>query len=100
VKQRHIRPGDELRSDEVIVIRGGEFDRAVLRSDAVRYHSIYGTYGISVVAARDVTVDELAQQPPLIRFDVLTLVELVSSEPRVSGARTDRTEPSAFHSCL
>jgi hypothetical protein len=28
-------------------------------ADAVRYHSIYGTYGISVFAVRDATVDEL-----------------------------------------
>jgi hypothetical protein len=41
VKQRHVRSGDDLRGDEVIVIGGGELDPAVLRSDAVRDHSIY-----------------------------------------------------------
>lgn len=44
-----------------------------LRADASRYHSIYGVYGVSVFAARDVSVDEPAQQPPLIRFDTLVL---------------------------
>jgi hypothetical protein len=31
-------------------------------------------FGISVFALRDATLDELAQQPPLIRFAALTLV--------------------------
>lgn len=35
-----------------------------------------GTFGISVYAARDVSVDELAQQAPLVRFGVLTLVRV------------------------
>jgi hypothetical protein len=46
----------------------------VLRSDAQRNAAVYGSYGISVFAARDVTVDELAQQVPLIRFAELTVV--------------------------
>jgi len=66
MKQRYLRVGDELGDDEVIVVRGGELNVDALRSDARRYHSIYGTYGISVFAARDLTVDELAQQPPLV----------------------------------
>lgn len=41
-----------------------------------RYEAIYGEYGISVFAARDVTVDELAQQVPLVRFEILTLVRV------------------------
>ena len=47
-----------------------------MRRDAERYHSIYGDYGLSVFAARDVAVDELAQQPPLVRFEVLTLMRV------------------------
>ena len=39
-----------------------------------RNHEIYGTYGISVFAVRDVTIDELAQQPPLVRFERLVIV--------------------------
>ena len=35
----------------------------------MRYHSIYGVYGISVFAVRGATVDGLAQQAPLVRFD-------------------------------
>jgi hypothetical protein len=65
---------------------------AVLRSDAVRYHSIYG---ISVVAARDVTVDELAQQPPLIRFDAPTLVE--AGLLRAAGLRLEPTGQNRRH---
>jgi hypothetical protein len=32
------------------------------------YHGIYGVYGILVFAVRDVSLDELAQQVPLVRF--------------------------------
>lgn len=46
----------------------------MLRADAVRNHAVYGTYGISVFALRDATLDELAQQLPLVRFERLTLM--------------------------
>lgn len=75
-KQRHTRPGDRLDDDDTVVVRGGELARDLLRDDAERYHSIYGVYGISVFAARDVSVDELAQQHPLVRFAVLTLLQV------------------------
>lgn len=75
-KQRHIRPSDRLGDDDTVVIRGGNLDSAVVRADAERYEAIYGEYGISVFAARDVTVDELAQQVPLVRFEILTLVRV------------------------
>jgi hypothetical protein len=75
-KQRHLRAGDRLDDDATIVIRGGRLDPRALRADAQRYHSIYGGYGISVFAARDAAVDELAQQVPLVRFEVLTLVRV------------------------
>jgi len=39
-------------------VRGGELDREILRTDALRNHAIYGTYGISVFAVRDLTFDE------------------------------------------
>jgi hypothetical protein len=50
------------------VVRGGDLDPDILSEDAVRYHSIYGVYGISVFAVRDATIDELAQQAPLVRW--------------------------------
>lgn len=75
-KQRYLRTGDTLGDDDIVVVRGGELDADVLRADAHRYHAIYGTYGISVFAARGVTVDELAQQPPLVRFAIMTLVRV------------------------
>jgi hypothetical protein len=73
-KQRFRRVGDTLDHNDIVVIRGGVLDAALLREDAQRNHAIYGVYGISVFALRDATVDELAQQPPLVRFEVLTLV--------------------------
>ena len=74
MKRRYIRPNEELTDDTVVVIRGGELDRDLLVRDAQRAHVVYGTYAISVFAAVGVTVDELAQQPPLVRFESLTLM--------------------------
>lgn len=71
MKQRFIRVGDELTDKVTVVVRGGELDPETLRKDALRNHAIYGTYGISVFAVRDLTLDELAQLPPLIRFERL-----------------------------
>jgi hypothetical protein len=76
VKLRKLRDGDVLENGEVVLVRGGDLDPDVLRADAVRYHSIYGTYGISVFAVRDATLDELAQQAPLIRFGLLTVLRV------------------------
>jgi hypothetical protein len=75
-KQRYVRHGDELRDDHTVVVRGGLLEADVIADDAERYHAMYGTYGISVFAARDVTIEELAQDPPLVRFPVLTLVRV------------------------
>lgn len=74
VKQRFVRPGDELGDDEEIVLRGGRLDEAIVKADAQRMYDIYGTFGISVFALRGATIDELAQQAPLVRFAELTVV--------------------------
>lgn len=94
-KQRHVRPDNGLDDDDTIVLRGGDLDPAVLRADAERYHSIYGEYGISVFAARDATVDELAQQVPLVRFEVLTLVR--AGALRAAGFRLEPTGRNPSH---
>lgn len=74
VKQRHIRSGETLADDAEVVIRGGDLDGEVIREDALRIFEIYGVYGISVFALRGATLDELAQQAPLVRFEQLALV--------------------------
>ena len=74
MKLRRLRDGDVLEDGDVTLVRGGDLDPDILSEDAVRYHSIYGVYGISVFAVRDATIDELAQQAPLIRFDRLSLL--------------------------
>lgn len=48
-----------------------------------------------MLAARDVTVDELAQEPPLVRFAVLTLVTV--RELRVAGFRLEPTGRNPRH---
>jgi hypothetical protein len=45
-------------------------------ADAARYYRIYGVYGISVFAVCGATVEELAQQAPLVRFDRLSLLKV------------------------
>ena len=94
-KQRYLRPGDRLEDDATIVIRGGRLDPDELRADALRYHAVYGGYGISVFAARDAAIDELAQQVPLIRFEVLTLVRV--DVLRGAGFRLEPTGRNPRH---
>ncbi len=94
-KQRFLRDGDHLDDDETVVIRGGRLDIDLLRSDALKYHAIYGDYGMSVFAARDLSVDELAQQVPLVRFEVLTLVR--AGILRAAGFRLEPTGRNPRH---
>jgi hypothetical protein len=74
MKQRYVRPGGELTDETIVVVRGGELRRDLLEVDARRAFTAYGTYAISVFAADGVTVDELAQEQPLVRFQLLTLM--------------------------
>ena len=94
-KRRHVRVGDRLDDDDTIVIRGGNLDPVVLRADAVRYHGVYGEFGISVFATRDATVDELAQEVPLVRFETLTLVRVGAL--RAAGFRLEPTGRNPRH---
>jgi hypothetical protein len=50
MKLRRLRDGDVLEKGEVVLVRGGDLAPDILSADAVRYYSIYGTYGISVFA--------------------------------------------------
>ena len=95
MKLRRLREGDVLEDGDVVLVRGGDLDPDILRADAMRYHSIYGTYGISVFALRDVTVDELAQQVPLVRFDRLTL--LTVGDVLAAGMRLEPTGRNPCH---
>jgi hypothetical protein len=72
LKSRYVRRGGELTDMTVVVVRGGDLDAPLLAADARRSHAVYGVYAISVFAADGVTVDELAQEPPLVRFERLT----------------------------
>lgn len=74
VKQRLIRSGDMLKDDAELVVRGGDLDGPAIREDALRMFDVYGLYGVSVFALREATLDEIAQQAPLVRFARLTVV--------------------------
>jgi hypothetical protein len=95
MKLRRLRDGDVLEDGDVVLVRGGELDLDILCADAARYHSIYGVYGISVFAVRDATVDELAQQAPLVRFDRLTL--LTVRDVLAAGMRLEPTGRNPSH---
>lgn len=95
MKERFVREGDALADDASVVVRGGELDPVLLRADAERYFAVYGTFGVSVLAVRDITFDELAQQPPLIRFERLTLV--TAGVLREAGLRLDPTGRNPRH---
>jgi hypothetical protein len=78
-----------------VLVRGGDLDPDVLRVDAARYYSIYGVYGISVFAVRGVTVDELAQQVPLVRFARLSLLNV--RDVLAAGMRLEPTGRNLRH---
>ena len=96
VKQRFIRPDDALEDDEEVVLRGGRLDEEIVRADATRMYDIYGTFGISVFALRGATIDELAQQTPLVRFAELTVVTVGALRAVGVRARTDGTDRRHF----
>jgi hypothetical protein len=94
VKLRRLRDGDVFE-DDVMLVRGGELDLDVLRADARRYHSVYGSYGISLFVIRGLTLEEMAQQAPLVRFGRLTLIKV--TEIRMGGLRLEPTGRNPRH---
>jgi hypothetical protein len=56
MKLRRLRDGDVLEDGDIVLVRGGDRDPDILSEDAVRYHGIYGVYGISVFAVGDATI--------------------------------------------
>lgn len=94
MKLRLLRDGDALDEDTLLV-RGGELDPDVLRADARQYHGVYGTYGISVFAVRGLSLDEMAQQVPLVRFRRMTLI--TAGELTGAGLRLEPTGRNPRH---
>jgi hypothetical protein len=86
---------DDIPDGSTLLVRGGELDQDVLTTDALRYHAIYGTYGVSVFAVRDLTLDEMAQQVPLVRFRILTL--LTAGALSGCGVRLEPTGRNVRH---
>ena len=84
-----------MGDDEEIVLRGGRLADAIVRADAQRMHEVYGTFGISVFALRGATIDELAQQSPLVRFGELTIVTVGAL--RSAGVRLEPTGRNRRH---
>lgn len=97
MKLRRLRDGDVLENGDIVLVRGGALDPDILCVDAARYFGIYGVYGISVFAARDVTIDELAQQVPLVRFDQLSLLKVKDVLAAGIAAGADRPQSASLH---
>jgi hypothetical protein len=95
MKLRRLRDDDVLEDGAIVLVRGGDLDPDILLADAERYHGIYGVHGISVFAVRGATVDELAQQVPLVRFDRLSL--LTVSDVLAAGMRLEPTGRNPRH---
>jgi len=89
-----VRVGDDLTDDVSVVVRGGDLDAEVLRQDALGKHAVYGTYAISVFAARS-HPRRAAQLPPLVRFERLTLMTVAAL--RAAGLRLDPTGRNPRH---
>jgi hypothetical protein len=98
MKLRRLREGDVLDDGGITLVRGGELEPDVLRADAIRYHSVYGSYGISVFAVRGATLDEMAQQVPLVRFAKLTLIQVATLHG--TGLRLEPTGRNPRHYTL
>jgi hypothetical protein len=98
MKLRQLREGDVLDDDGITLVRGGVLDPKLLRADALRYDRIYGSYGISVFAMRGSTLEEVAQQVPLVRFALLTLIKVVAV--RDAGLRLEPTGRNSSHYTL
>jgi hypothetical protein len=97
MKLRRLRDGDVLEDGDVVLVRGGDLDPDILSEDAVRYHSIYGVYGISVFAVRDATIDEFAQQAPLGPLRSAEPADGQGCSFRGHEAGADRPQPASFH---
>lgn len=98
MKQRLIRSGDPLYDDAEVVVRGGDLDGPAIREDALRMFEVYGSYGISVFALREATLDEIAQEPPLVRFARLTVVTVGAI--RAAGLSLEPTGRNPRHYTL
>ncbi len=94
MKMRFVRSDQSLGGDDMVV-RGGQLDPEIVRADARRMFDVYGVFGVSVFAVRDVTLDELAQQPPLVRFAQLTLLRVGAL--RSSGLELEPTGRNLYH---
>jgi len=95
MKLRRLRDGHVLENGDVVLVRGGDLAPDILSTDAVRYYSPYGTYGISIFAVRDATVEELAQQVPLVRFASLALLKV--GDVLAAGMRLEPTGRNPRH---
>jgi len=100
MKPRRLREGDVLEDGGIALGRGGVLEPDILHADAMRYHRVYGSYGIPVFAVRGATLDEIAQQLPLVRFPTLRLIKVAAVRGAGCGwsraGATPATTRSAF----
>ena len=77
-------------------MRGGELEaRTFCEPTLERYYDIYATYGISVFAVRGLSLEEMAQQVPLVRFGRMTII--IARELAGCGLRLEPTGRNPCH---
>jgi hypothetical protein len=65
---------EQLADDALVVVRGGDLDIDLIRSDAVAAHARFGEYGISVFGADDDAAVDVLARDRLAQFAVLVLM--------------------------
>ena len=86
---------DDVLEGDTRLVRGGELDPDILRADAQRYYDVYASYGISVFAVRSLSLEEMAQQVPLVRFRRITII--TARELAGPGLRLEPTGRNPRH---
>ncbi|MGH9190098.1 MAG: hypothetical protein ACRD0Q_08715 [Acidimicrobiales bacterium] len=67
---------EDVADDALVVVRGGELDKARLVRDATLTYRRFGEYGISVLAAPDEAALDLLASTTLQREPLLTLMRM------------------------
>ena len=63
-----------LADDALVIVRGGDLDIDLIRSDALAAHARFGEYGISVFGAADEAALDALARDRLAQFEILVLM--------------------------
>ena len=87
---------ERLADDALVIVRGGDLEIDLMRSDAVAAHARFGEYGISVFGAADEAALDALARDRLAQFEILVL--MTAGAIRRAGPRAATDLPaSALH---